>query len=187
MREAASRRPTSSPWRDRVQGAGRGARRSPRSSGRSASRWSSSRPAAARRSGVKFARSGEELPGALVGAFSYDRKVLLERYVEGRDLAVSVLDGDRGARPERRAVALPVVEAVPREEDFYDFESRYEIGMTTFVCPAELPARDDRAGAGAGARGLRAARLPRLRARRPDARAATAASCGCSRPTSSPA
>jgi len=34
--------------------------------------------------------------------------------------------------------ALPVVEAVPREEDFYDYESRYQIGTTTFVCPAEL-------------------------------------------------
>ncbi|HMD52644.1 MAG TPA: D-alanine--D-alanine ligase [Solirubrobacteraceae bacterium] len=86
--------------------------------------------------GVKFARSSEELPGALVGAFSYDRKVLIERYVKGRDLAVSVLDGEGGGGP----VALPVVEAVPREEDFYDYESRYEIGMTTFVCPAELPA-----------------------------------------------
>jgi D-alanine-D-alanine ligase len=29
---------------------------------------------------------------------------------------------------------------VPREEDFYDFEARYEIGRTDFVCPAELPA-----------------------------------------------
>src|SRR6202020_3665563 len=67
------------------------------------------------------------------GAFSYDRKVLIERYVKGRDLAVSVLDGPEGPSP------LPVVEAVPREEDFYDYESRYEIGMTTFVCPAELP------------------------------------------------
>ena len=28
---------------------------------------------------------------------------------------------------------------MPREEEFYDYESRYEIGMTTFVCPAELP------------------------------------------------
>ena len=84
--------------------------------------------------GVKFARNDEELPGALVGAFSYDRKVLIERYVKGRDLAVSVLDGPDGPLP------LPVVEAVPREEDFYDYESRYEIGMTTFVCPAELPA-----------------------------------------------
>jgi D-alanine-D-alanine ligase len=82
--------------------------------------------------GVKFARGPEELPGALVGAFSYDRKILIERYVKGRDLAVSVLDGPSGPLP------LPVVEAVPREEGFYDYESRYEIGMTTFVCPAEL-------------------------------------------------
>jgi D-alanine-D-alanine ligase len=81
--------------------------------------------------GIKFARTPADVPQALVSAFSYDRKVLLERYVAGRDLAVSIL-GDR---------ALPVVEAVPvrqREEDFYDFESRYEIGRTKFVCPADL-------------------------------------------------
>jgi D-alanine-D-alanine ligase len=85
--------------------------------------------------GVKFARAAEEVPGALVAAFSYDRKILIERYVKGRDLAVSVLDSvGAGEQP----VALPVVEAVPRDEDFYDFESRYEIGRTTFVCPAEL-------------------------------------------------
>jgi D-alanine-D-alanine ligase len=88
--------------------------------------------------GVKFARSGQELPGALVGAFSYDRTVLIERYVKGRDLAVSVLDGEVQTAARRSPAALPVVEAVPREEDFYDYESRYEIGMTTFVCPAEL-------------------------------------------------
>jgi D-alanine-D-alanine ligase len=87
--------------------------------------------------GVKFAHSGEELPGAMVGAFSYDRKILIEHYVKGRDLAVSVLDG---AAPDDDPVALPVVEAIPREEDFYNYESRYEIGMTTFVCPAELEA-----------------------------------------------
>jgi D-alanine-D-alanine ligase len=97
--------------------------------------------------GVKFARSAQELPGAIVGALSYDRKVVVERYVKGRDLAVSVLDsapGVPGASPPAggsgaEPVALPVVEAIPREEDFYNYESRYEIGMTTFVCPAELP------------------------------------------------
>ena len=86
---------------------------------------------------MKFARSSEELPGAIVGALSYDRKVVIERYVKGRDLAVSVIDAPRrtaGHAP----VALPVVEAIPREEEFYNYESRYEIGMTTFVCPAEL-------------------------------------------------
>ena len=98
--------------------------------------------------GVKFARTGEELPGSLVGAFSYDHTVLLERYVKGRDLAVSILDTHEDPRAAGAtaavgtagagATALPVVEAVPREEDFFDYESRYEIGMTTFVCPAEL-------------------------------------------------
>jgi D-alanine-D-alanine ligase len=79
--------------------------------------------------GIKFARSAADVPAALVAAFSYDSRVLLERYVDGRDLAVSILDGD----------PLPVVEAEPRDEEFYDFEARYEIGRTDFVCPAELP------------------------------------------------
>jgi D-alanine-D-alanine ligase len=79
--------------------------------------------------GVRFARSAGDVPSALVAAFSYDSRVLLERHVDGRDLAVSILDGE----------ALPVVEAVPRDDEFYDFEARYEIGRTDFVCPAELP------------------------------------------------
>jgi D-alanine-D-alanine ligase len=78
--------------------------------------------------GVKFAASWYEVPEALVSAFSYDSRVLLERFVEGRELAVSVL----GAEP------LPVVEAVLRGGDRYDFEARYEIGRTDFICPADL-------------------------------------------------
>jgi D-alanine-D-alanine ligase len=82
--------------------------------------------------GIKFARTADDVPGCLVSAFAYDQKVLLERHVRGRDLAVSVVEGRDGPH------ALPVVEAVPREEDFYDFEARYEIGRTDFVCPADL-------------------------------------------------
>jgi D-alanine-D-alanine ligase len=82
--------------------------------------------------GIKFAASAADVPGALIAAFSYDTKVLLERHVAGRDLAVSVIEGPDG--PE----ALPLVEAIPREEDFYDFEARYEIGRTDFRCPAEV-------------------------------------------------
>jgi D-alanine-D-alanine ligase len=82
--------------------------------------------------GIKFARTADDVPAALVAAFSYDHKVLLERHVVGRELAVSVIDDESGAR------VLPIVEAVPKEEDFYDFEARYEIGRTEFVCPAEL-------------------------------------------------
>ena len=79
--------------------------------------------------GVKVVRSAADVPGALVAAFSYDAKVVLERHVAGHDLAVSVLDGQ----------PLPVVEAIPRDDDFYDFQARYEIGATEFRCPAELP------------------------------------------------
>ena len=78
--------------------------------------------------GVKFAAGQDEVPEALVAAFSYDDRVLLERFVDGRELAVSVLGSE----------ALPIVEAIPHESDVYDFEARYEIGRTTFVCPARL-------------------------------------------------
>ncbi len=78
--------------------------------------------------GVKFASAQEEVPGALVAAFSYDDRVLLERYVEGRELAVGILGSD----------PLPIVEAIPRGSAKFDFEARYEIGRTDYACPAEL-------------------------------------------------
>jgi D-alanine-D-alanine ligase len=79
--------------------------------------------------GIKFAREAGDVPAALVAAFSYSTKVLLEHYVHGRDLAVSVL-GDE---------ALPVVEAIPVDSaDFYDFSARYTIGGSRFECPADL-------------------------------------------------
>jgi D-alanine-D-alanine ligase len=82
--------------------------------------------------GVEFAPSRAEVPEALVAAFSYDDRVLLERYVRGRELAVGILDGE----------PLPIVEAIPKQEDFFNFEARYEIGRTEYVCPAALPAAD---------------------------------------------
>ena len=78
--------------------------------------------------GVKFAENWFDVPEALISAFSYDDRVLLERFVDGRELAVSVL----GNEP------LPIVEAIPNSGDSYDFEARYEIGRTSFVCPAGL-------------------------------------------------
>jgi len=79
--------------------------------------------------GIKFAASDAEVPAALISAFSYDDRVLIEQFIKGREIAVSVLDGE----------ALPAVEALPNEQDYYDFESRYEIGKTDFVCPADVP------------------------------------------------
>jgi len=78
--------------------------------------------------GVGFAAAREDVPSALVAAFSYDERILLERYVAGRELAVSLIDRE----------PLPIVEAVPKEEDRFNYEARYEIGRTDYICPAEL-------------------------------------------------
>lgn len=96
--------------------------------------------------GVKFAAAPGEVPQALVSAFSYDDRVLLERFVEGRELAVSVLG----------ETALPIVEAIPAQGDRYDFEARYEIGRTRFVCPAGLGAGERSAVEGAAIAAYRA-------------------------------
>jgi D-alanine-D-alanine ligase len=96
--------------------------------------------------GIRFAPDAGAVPAALVAAFSYSHKVLLEQAIEGRELAVSIL----GDEP------LPIVEAIPIGEDFYDFEARYEIGRTEFVCPADL---DDEATARVQALALEVHRL----------------------------
>ncbi|MEK7817495.1 MAG: D-alanine--D-alanine ligase [Actinomycetota bacterium] len=80
--------------------------------------------------GIRFAHNIEELPAALISAFSFDEKVLLEKYIKGRELAVSIL----GQEPR----ALPIVEAIPKTE-FFDFESRYTMGKADYVVPAEIP------------------------------------------------
>ena len=57
-------------------------------------------------------------------------RVLLERHVEGVELAVGMIDGE----------PLPAVEIRPRQEDRFDYEARYEIGRTEYLCPAEIDA-----------------------------------------------
>ncbi len=85
--------------------------------------------------GVRFAGTAAEIPAALVAALSYDDRVLIERHVDGAELAVSILDGE----------ALPIVEAIPEEADAFNYEARYEIGRTRYVCPAEISAEQTNA------------------------------------------
>jgi D-alanine-D-alanine ligase len=82
--------------------------------------------------GITVAHEPGDIPAALMSALSYDDRVLMERFVPGRELAVSVLGS---ADPW----ALPVVEAIPRGREFYDFEARYTPGLTDFEAPARLP------------------------------------------------
>ena len=84
--------------------------------------------------GVRFAAGADDVPAALVGALSYDDRVLLERHVEGRELSVAILAGE----------ALPTVEIRPMDADRYSYEARYEIGRTEFLCPAALDREAER-------------------------------------------
>ena len=82
--------------------------------------------------GISVAREPGQVPAALMSALAYDDRVLLEAFVPGRELAISVLGASE-------PWALPVVEAIPIDRDFYDFEARYTPGLTEFVAPARLP------------------------------------------------
>ncbi|HEY8533338.1 MAG TPA: D-alanine--D-alanine ligase [Micromonospora sp.] len=81
--------------------------------------------------GAAVVRDVSELPAAMVGCFSYHSTALVERYVSGMDVAVSVVDLGDGPQ------ALPAVEIVPRN-GVYDYAARYTAGLTTWHAPARL-------------------------------------------------
>ena len=78
--------------------------------------------------GLSIINNWDDLDAALATAYRYSDSVLLEQFVPGRELTVTVL-GDE---------VLPVVEIIP-ESGFYDYESKYQSGRTRYVTPAELP------------------------------------------------
>lgn len=78
--------------------------------------------------GLTIVEDAARLPQAIVGAFSYADVVLIERFIEGTEVAVAVLDGQ----------PLPAVEIHPKEGN-YDFAARYTPGATDFHAPARLP------------------------------------------------
>ncbi|WP_328851134.1 D-alanine--D-alanine ligase [Micromonospora globbae] len=83
--------------------------------------------------GAAVVRDSASLPAAMVGCFAYGSTALVERYVAGMDVAVSVIDMGDGPQ------ALPAVEIVPRN-GVYDYAARYTAGRTTWHTPARLDA-----------------------------------------------
>jgi D-alanine-D-alanine ligase len=81
--------------------------------------------------GVAVVTEAEQLPAALVSCFGYGETALIERYVQGTELAVTVID--RGDGP----VALPPVE-ITAASGRYDYSARYTAGATEFHVPARL-------------------------------------------------
>jgi len=61
-------------------------------------------------------------------AFKYSEKILIERYIKGKEITVAVIDNK----------SYPVIEIRPKD-GYYDYHHKYTSGMTEDVCPAEIP------------------------------------------------
>jgi D-alanine-D-alanine ligase len=74
----------------------------------------------------------EDLPAAMVSCFAYGDTVLVERFVDGVELALSVVDLGEGP------TALPAVEIAP-QSGVFDYTARYTPGLTEYHAPARIP------------------------------------------------
>ena len=81
--------------------------------------------------GTSIVNSRDEYDAALEFAFKYESRVLVEKYVKGRELTVGVMDGR----------AMPVIEIIPKS-GWYDYKNKYQAGLTEELCPAPLSEED---------------------------------------------
>ncbi len=77
--------------------------------------------------GVSMVESPDDLDRALKEASDWESSVIVEKKIVGREFSVGVLAGR----------ALPPIEIVPKT-GFYDYKNKYQSGMTTEICPAQL-------------------------------------------------
>lgn len=81
--------------------------------------------------GATAVHEAADLPAAMVACYGYGEAALVETFVTGTEVAVSVVDTGGGP------VALPAVEIRPLS-GVYDYDARYTAGHTTFFAPARL-------------------------------------------------
>jgi len=84
--------------------------------------------------GVTLVSDESSLHQALTIAFDFDKKVLVEERIFGKEITVGVLDTDTGP------IAFPVIDIITNEESWYDFEHRYTKGLSQHIVPADLSA-----------------------------------------------
>lgn len=77
--------------------------------------------------GMSIVKEASEYEAALDKAFAWEKEVLVEEFIEGREFTVGVIDGQ----------ALPVIEIIPNVGEF-DYKNKYTAGATAEICPAEL-------------------------------------------------
>lgn len=81
--------------------------------------------------GVEIVKEKKQLDEALANAFKYSRDILVEEFIGGKELTVSMMQKDG------EVVALPVIHIAPHSGT-YDYHSKYTKGATEYICPADL-------------------------------------------------
>jgi D-alanine-D-alanine ligase len=82
--------------------------------------------------GVTICHSKEELLKGVDTAFHHDREILVERFLNGKEITCCVL-GNKSLE------ALPVIEIVPNPQyTFFDYQAKYTPGATSEICPARI-------------------------------------------------
>lgn len=81
--------------------------------------------------GINIAKTETELKDFIEKALEYGSEVMLEQFIEGRELTVAVM-GNKNPK------ALPVVEIIPKVSTFFDYKAKYETGGSEEVCPAQI-------------------------------------------------
>ncbi|MFS0840474.1 D-alanine--D-alanine ligase [Paenibacillus sp. 1P03SA] len=81
--------------------------------------------------GISKARNRQELIEAVEYAFQFDRKVIVEEFVDAREIEVAIL----GNEEPLASVAGEIVSS----SEFYDYKAKYVDGKSTMVIPADLP------------------------------------------------
>ncbi len=104
--------------------------------------------------GMSIVRQPGQLQAALETAFQHDREVMVEEFIQGREITVGVIGNDE-------LTPLPLIEIIPDDQyDFFDYEAKYKPGATREICPAEV---DDSIREKAQQYGLTAHRALQLR------------------------
>jgi D-alanine-D-alanine ligase len=98
--------------------------------------------------GISLVDTEEELEAALEVAGAFEKKLLIEKKIVGRELTLGILDGQ----------PLPAVEIIPKQ-GFYDYKNKYQAGATVELCPAPLTDAEYRRVAQAALRGFDLLRL----------------------------
>lgn len=81
--------------------------------------------------GMARAKTKKELERGVKNAFKHGDKIILEKFIRGRELTVAVF----GYPPQ----ALPVIEIIPKISRWFDYKAKYKIGGTLEICPAPIP------------------------------------------------